>query len=148
MKLGPISKVMGMLPGMSQMMGAMGGGVGDEEVRKWVYAKMCASGAGVCIHVPPSHTQRLIYAHTEHPPHQALPLHDGLHDGRGAGREGGHREVRVPRLAHRARLRGAPRGGVLNECIIMVWVDGGAISCTHAASWITPLSHHNTAPRP
>lgn len=30
MKMGPISKVMGMLPGFSQMMGAAGGVVGDE----------------------------------------------------------------------------------------------------------------------
>ncbi len=38
--MGPLSKVMGMLPGMSQMMGAMGGGMGgggmDEEVSEVV----------------------------------------------------------------------------------------------------------------
>lgn len=34
MKLGPISKVMGMIPGMGQMMSAMGAaGIGDDEVR-------------------------------------------------------------------------------------------------------------------
>lgn len=46
MKLGPISKVMGMLPGLGQMMNAMGAaGMGDDEVcacvRVWAFALYC-----------------------------------------------------------------------------------------------------------
>lgn len=41
MKLGPISKVMGMLPGVGQMMNAMGAaGMGDDEVRAFVRGRV------------------------------------------------------------------------------------------------------------